>query len=144
MTTYMSQSPLEHLCAELVRVPEVSEAHDVGRGLLVLDAEDGGDDLDLEAVTQEGALISVNLTEPCLQVLLGQCAEMLVEYLASECLVAVEVDDTVVTALGHCEELFLLRNLGILSMTCTFPFDFLFLHLFHHICKDNVNYIINF
>ena len=139
MTTYMSQSPREHLSAELVRVPEVAEAHDVGRGLLVLDAEDGGDDLDLEAVTQKGALISVNLTEPRLQVLLGQCTEMLVEYLASEGLVPVEVDDAVVTALGHCEELLLLRNLGILSMTCTFPFDFLFLHLFHHICKDDVN-----
>ena len=107
----MSKSPLEHLCAELVRVAEIAEAHDVGCSLLILDAEDGGDDLDLEAVTQEGALLSVNLTEPRLKVLLGQCAEMLVEYLASECLVPVEVDDTVVTALGHCEELLLLRNL---------------------------------
>ena len=107
----MSQSPLEHLCAELVRVPEVSEAHDVGCGLLVLDAEDGGDHLDLEAVTQEGALLSIDLTEPRLQVLLGQCAEMLVEYLASEGLVPVEVNDAVVTALGHCEELLLLRDL---------------------------------
>ena len=107
----MSKSPLEHLCAELVCVPEVGEAHDLARGLLVLDAEDGGDDLDLEAVTQEGALLSVNLTEPCLQVLLGQHAEVLVEYLASECLVPVEVDDAVITALGHCEELLLLRNL---------------------------------
>ena len=107
----MGQSPLEHLCAELVSVAEVGKAHDLAGGLLVLDAEDGGDDLNLEAVTQEGALLGVDLTEPCLQVLFGQKAEMLVEYLASECLVPVEVDDTVVTALGHCEEFLLFRNL---------------------------------
>ena len=107
----MCQSPLEHLCAELVSVAEVGKAHDLAGGLLVLDAEDGGDDLNLEAVTQEGALLGVDLTEPCLQVLFGQKAEMLVEYLASECLVPVEVDDTVVTALGHCEEFLLFRNL---------------------------------
>ena len=107
----MRQSPLQHLCAELVCVSEIGESHDLAGGLLVLDAEHGGDDTDLEAVTQEGTLLSVYLTESRLDVFLGEQTEMLVEDFASECLVPVEVDHTVVTALGHCEKLFLLRNL---------------------------------
>ena len=129
----MSKSPLEHLGTELVRVAELSEAEDLAPGLLVLDHQDGGDHPDLQAVAEERTLFSVNLAEPGLQVLLGKNMEVLVKDLAPERLVSVEVDHTVVTALGYVEKLFLLWNLRILSVTCGFPFCLFLLHLLHHV-----------
>ena len=128
----MSQPPLQHLRGELVRVAEVGEPHEVCRGLLVLDAENSGDDLDLQPVAQEGALLGVDLAELSLQVLLGQDIEMFVIYFASECLVPVEMYHAVVAALGDGEELLLLRDLRVLSVSSSLPLRLLLLVLFHH------------
>ena len=107
----MSQSPLQHLRSELVGVAQLGKAHDVGGGLLVLDAENGGDHSDLQPVAEERTLFSVNLTELSLQMLLSQEIEVLVEYFASEGLLSVEMYHTVVASFRDIEELFLLGNL---------------------------------
>ena len=131
--THMSQPPLQHLRCELVGVAQVAKAHDLGGGLLVLDAENGGDHSDLQTVAQERALLSVNLTELCLQMLLGQEIEMFVEYFASEGLLSVEMYHTVVASFRHIEELLLLRDLRVLAVASCLPLGLLLLIFLHHV-----------
>ena len=128
----MSQSPLQHLRSKLVGVAQVGKPHDLGGGLLVLDAENGGDHSDLQPVAQERTLFSINLTELGLQMLLSQEIEVFVEYLAAEGLLSVEMYHTHVASFRHIEELLLLGDLGVLAVASGLPLGLLLLVLLHH------------
>lgn len=78
-----AQSPLQHLCSELVRVPQVGESHHVILGLPVLNQRQRGNHLDPQPLCQERRLLHIQLDELSLQVLLGQDDQVLVQDLAS-------------------------------------------------------------
>ena len=111
---------------------EVGEPDDVVPGLGALDAQDGGDDLDEQPLSEEGARLSVDLDELGLDVALGQDGEVLVHDLAAEGLVPVEVDQDLRRVFGRVEELLLLGDLGVLSVALVLvqPVGLLLLGLF--------------
>eukprot|EP00968_Pinguiococcus_pyrenoidosus_P014890 scaffold1355_cov268-Pinguiococcus_pyrenoidosus.AAC.72 len=80
-------------------------------GLSVLDEHDGRHHEDVQPLTEEGALLCVNLAEASLQVLRGQVAHPPVDDVAEPSSSAVEVHKHPVRLLGGIEELLLIRQL---------------------------------
>ena len=57
----MSESPCEHLCAELISVAKVCEADDVTSCDRVFDHDHSWNCPDLQSVAKEWSLLSINL-----------------------------------------------------------------------------------
>merc|ERR1719352_417149 len=68
----MSESPCEHLCAELISVAEICEADDVTSSDRVLNHDHCRNRPDLQSVAKEWSLLSINLAELGFDMLLGQ------------------------------------------------------------------------
>ena len=131
--THVAKPPGEHLGAEVVGVAEIGEADDVAPGDGVLDHDHRGDRPDLQAVAQEGCLLRVDLDELGLHMLLGQDGHVLVQDLAPEGLLPIEVAHNVLRVLGHVEELLLLGDLGVLAVALLQPSLLLLLVFLHHL-----------
>ena len=123
---------------KLSLLTEVGEPDDVVPGLGALDARDGGDDLDEQPLSEEGARLSVDLDELGLDVALGQDGEVLVHDLAAEGLVPVEVDQDLRRVFGRVEELLLLGDLGVLSVALVQPVGLLLLGLLQGFQASNL------
>ena len=59
----MSESPGEHLCAELISVAKICEADDVTSSDRILNHDHCRDCPDLQAITKEWSLLSINLRD---------------------------------------------------------------------------------
>uniref|UniRef100_A0A1I8HFI4 EF-hand domain-containing protein n=2 Tax=Macrostomum lignano TaxID=282301 RepID=A0A1I8HFI4_9PLAT len=106
------QTPLQHLCGEIVVAAQIVEADNVVLDFLVLDDAQSRDDADAEAPGQEGRFLDADSHEFALNVARRQRGEVAVNNAAAEGRVPVEVAHQPLASHGLVKEVALLCELG--------------------------------